>query len=342
MSVATTQAPAAGAVNLDPAVPAPMTNVAEYGFEGRFEDWTGDARFYEYSKAANPIGSGHTPKIPVVRFGPELYQDGPTGVVPLDLSKELGITSGAATSPGLLANFVRIRAGERVSTSPNATSQLYYVLYGRGFSAVNGRMVQWEKGDFLTLPAGTRSTFYADPETDAALYWVHDEPLLRYLGAEANEPRFRATKFRRADAVAELEAIAARPGANDKSRVSVLLANADEEQTLTITHVLWAMFGLLPADQEQRPHRHQSVALDLILDAEPGCYTLLGTRLDERGDILDPVRVDWEAGGAFVTPPGMWHAHFNESGAPAHLIPVQDAGLQTYLRSLDIRFTNRR
>ena len=62
----------------------------------------------------------------------------------------------------------------------------------------------------------------------------------------------------------------------------------------------------------------------------------------ERGEIADPVRVDWEAGGAFVTPPGMWHAHYNASGAPAHLIPVQDAGLQTYLRSLDIRFTARR
>jgi gentisate 1,2-dioxygenase len=48
--------------------------------------------------------------------------------------------------------------------------------------------------------------------------------------------------------------------------------------------------------------------------------------------------VEWEAGGAFVTPPGMWHAHVNESGAPAHLIPIQDAGMQTYLRSLDIRF----
>jgi hypothetical protein len=38
----------------------------------------------------------------------------------------------------------------------------------------------------------------------------------------------------------------------------------------------------------------------------------------------------------------MWHVHYNDSGAPAHLIPVQDAGLQTYLRSPDIRFTARR
>jgi hypothetical protein len=115
-------------------------------------------------------------------------------------------------------------------------------------------------GDFLTLPANSQATFYADPGSDATLYWVHDEPLLRHLGAEATEPRFRATKFRRADTVTRLNEIASRPGANEKSRVSVLLANAEQEQTLTITHVLWAMFGLLPPDQEQRPHRHQSVA----------------------------------------------------------------------------------
>jgi len=327
--------------DLDPTVPAPVTNVAEYGFEGRFDDWADNARYFEYSKAANPIGSGHAPQVPIQRFGPEVYLDAPTGVVPLDLSKELGINAGAATSPALLANFVRIRAGEQIGTSPNATSQLFYVLFGRGFAAVNGQLVKWEKGDFLTLPAGTHSVFYADAET--AIYWVHDEPLLRYLGAEATRPRFRATKFCRADAVAKLEEIAARPGANENSRVSVLLANANQEQTLTITHVLWAMFGVLPPHQEQRPHRHQSVALDLILDAPPsGCYTLLGTRLDERGDIVDPIRVDWQAGGAFTTPPGMWHAHFNETDEPAHLIPVQDAGLQTHLRSLDIKFTQRR
>lgn len=36
--------------------------------------------------------------------------------------------------------------------------------------------------------------------------------------------------------------------------------------------------------------------------------------------------------------PGLWHSHHNESGRPAYLVPIQDAGLHTYLRSLDIRF----
>ncbi|OBK14320.1 cupin [Mycobacterium asiaticum] len=327
---------------LDPTIPAPMTDVTEVAFEGRFEewaDWGEDARYFEYTQAADPIGSGHTPRVPIAQFSPDLYRDQPTGIIPLDLSGDMGITSGAATSPALLANFVRIRSNERVETSPNATSQLYYVLYGRGAAIVDGTLIRWEKGDFLTLPAGTPATFCAGADT--AMYWVHDEPLLRYLGVRATEPRFRPTKFRRADVVAELQQIAARPGANRRNRVSVLLANAEQEQTLTLTHVLWAMFGVLPPGREQRPHRHQSVALDLILDAQPGCYTLLGTQLDSSGRIADPIRVDWQAGGAFTTPPGMWHAHYNESGAPAHLIPVQDAGLQTHLRSLDMQFSRR-
>jgi gentisate 1,2-dioxygenase len=326
------------ALDLDPTVPAAGRAPSE--LDDRFEDWTGDGRFFEYSKAADPLAVGTISRLPAATFGAELYRDGPTRVVPLDLSAELGIGGGPATSPALLASFVRICAGDRLATSVNATSQLYYVLHGRGFSVVNGAMVRWSKGDFLVLPAGSAATHHA--EDDTAMYWVTDEPLLRYLGVEATTPRFRPTRFSREDAVAELQRIADAPGANAKNRVSVLLANAEQEQTLTITHVLWAMFGLLPVGQVQRPHRHQSVALDLILDCQPGCYTLLGDRLDERGEIVDPIRVDWEPGGAFVTPPGKWHAHHNESGAPAHLVPVQDAGLHTYLRSLDIRFTDRR
>ena len=65
------------------------------------------------------------------------------------------------------------------------------MLDGRGSAAVSGRLVEWEKGDFLTLPAGAHSVFYAG--TDTVLYWVHDEPLMRYLGADATRPRVRAT-----------------------------------------------------------------------------------------------------------------------------------------------------
>lgn len=314
-------------------------DLGERDFEGRFADWTGPARYFEYTRAANPIGLGLTPKVPMERFPAALHSDGPTRIVPLDLSEAMKIEGGPATSPGLLASFVRIQAGESVTTSPDATSELYYVLSGAGFSAVNGALIRWGQGDVITLPAGSRSQHYAD--SDAVFYWVHDEPLLRYLGVTAVTPRFEPTLFPASRSLAELDAIANAPHATDRNRLSVLLGNEATPQTLTATHVLWAMVGLLPAGAVQPPHRHQSVALDLIIDCRPGCYTLVGDSVDGDGKIVKPTRVDWEEGGAFVTPPGKWHAHHNESGEDAHLIPVQDAGLQTYLRSLDIRFATR-
>lgn len=300
------------------------------------EDWADEARYFEYSAAADPIRSGHTPRIPVHQFPASLHLDRSTGVIPLDLSAELGLGSGPATSPALVASFVCLAAGEQIETRAAATSELFVVLRGTGRSAVRDQTLSWAEGDVFVLPCGAAPVHEAD--TDAAFYWVTDEPLLRYLGVAPVEARFAPTYFAAERLDAELAVVARDPLALARSRVSVLAATASQTQTLTATHVLWAMYGLLPVDAVQRPHRHQSVALDLILEARPGCYSLLGDKLDDGGEIIDPIRVDWESGGAFVTPPGMWHAHVNESGAPARLLPIQDAGLHTYLRSLDIRF----
>ena len=78
----------------------------------------------------------------------------------------------------------------------------------------------------------------------------------------------------------------------------------------------------------QAPHRHNSVALDLAVVGGAGdVYTLLGRELDSEGNIVSPLRVDWESGGVFVTPPGWWHSHHNEGDATAWVLPMQDAGL---------------
>ncbi len=301
------------------------------------EDWTGDARYFEYSKAANPVGSGRTPTIPLQAFPASLHAGRPTGVIELDQSEALGIGHGPATSPGLCASFLRIAADESVTTRPVATSELLFVLDGSGTSVLDGGgELRWGAGDLFVLPCGTGTEHRAD--TDVTCYRVTDEPLLRHLGVAPTSPRFGPTHFPARRIRAELDAIVASPHATDRNRLAVLLANADQDRTLTATHVLWAMFGLLPEGAVQKPHRHQSVALDLIIDCRPGCYTSVGRSIDGDGRIVRPERIDWEPGGAFVTPPGLWHSHHNESGADAHLLPIQDAGLHTYLRTLDIRF----
>jgi gentisate 1,2-dioxygenase len=301
------------------------------------DELTQDALFYEYSRAADPIGSGAIPSVPHAEFSATLHEQGPTRVIPLDLSRQLGCP-GPATSPSLCANFLHIRPGESIRVQPNASSQLYFVIRGRGQTQFGDTQFPWGTGDFVTLPAGNAAVHQA--ENDAALYWVHDEPMVRYLGARAESPTFRPTLYRAEEARAELAKAEADPEAQRRSRISVLLANRACDQTLTVTPTLWAMLGVLPVGDVQAPHRHQSVALDLIIDCQPGCYTLIGKDLDDHGRIIDPERVDWKPASAFVTPPGLWHTHFNESGTAAYLLPIQDAGLQTYLRTLDIRFSD--
>jgi gentisate 1,2-dioxygenase len=296
-----------------------------------------DAQYFEYTKAANPIGAKLISLVPFKTFPATLYADGPTRVVPLDLSAELGCAA-PATGPGLLANFVRVLAGEKLEIDPVATSQIFYAIGGRGAAVQDGHRVPFSAGAFFALPGGCPATLAADE--DATLYYVNDAPLLTYLGAGSVTPRFTPTLYPADRAAAELRKVAEDTHASVRSRISVLLANQRFPQTRTVTHVLWAMFGLLPGHSVQKPHRHQSIALDFIVDCPPGCYSLVGTKLNEQGEIESPTRVEWEPGMAFVTPPGYWHAHINESDSSARLIPIQDAGLQTYLRALDIRFVS--
>jgi gentisate 1,2-dioxygenase len=295
---------------------------------------TEDVAIFEYSKAADPISSGATPRVPIKVFTPDLYASGPTRVVPLDLSADLR-TPAAATGPSLLANFVRIKAGETLATSPNATSEFYYVIRGSGETETETGSISWSSGDIFALP-GIAAVHHAN--NDAAFYMVNDAPLLAYLGVQKSESRFSPTLYQAANILAELDKAKNDPYASKRSRVSVLLSNRRFDQTMTITHTLWSMFGIVPPGTRQLPHRHQSVALDFVVDARPGVYTLVGTELASDGSIQNPTRVDWEKGAAFVTPAGYWHEHVNESGSDAFVMPIQDAGLHTYLRTLDIQF----
>lgn len=299
------------------------------------EGVTRDAEYFEYTSSANPIGAKLITQIPYRSFLASLYDSGATRIVPLDLSAELRC-QGPATGPGLLASFVRVVGGEYVTLNPNATSQVFYAFDGSGTVQQGETVLPFAKGDFFALPGGTEAVLTAD--ATARLYSVNDEPLLGYLGVTPAKARFSPTLYPAARAQEELSKVENAPGAARRNRVSILLGNANFPQTRTVTHSMWAMFGVINPGSMQKPHRHQSIALDFICECRPGCYTLVGTELDAKGNIVNPERVDWSPGMAFVTPPGCWHAHFNESGANGQLIPFQDAGLHTYLRSLDIRF----
>ena len=62
--------------------------------------------------------------------------------------------------------------------------------------------------------------------------------------------------------------------------------------------------------------------------------------LNQDGTIKNAEKVYWKTRSVFTTPPGLWHSHHNESDHDAFVLPLQDAGLYTYQRTLDIKFVN--
>ena len=294
--------------------------------------WDTDTLYYEFSAAVAP----KLPAIPCTSFDAELHQQGMTRIIPLDLSQQIGSVA-PATSPLISAYFLRICSQENLKTSSPATAQLFYVIRGQGTTETEYGTMEWAKGDLFTLPSCGSAIHSASEDT--AIYWVTDEALVNYLGVTATKPRFQPSLYPSDRIMAELQQIAQEPGAIKRNRIGVLFGNKATQLTRSLTHTLWALMVYLPGGTEQKPHCHNSVAIDLVIEAPESAYTLVGKSLDAEGNIINGERVYWKSGSVFVTPPGLWHSHHNESDQDALILPVQDASLHSYIRTLDQRWS---
>jgi gentisate 1,2-dioxygenase len=302
---------------------------------------------YEYMSASNPT----LPKIPVLVHSYKLYQDGPSRIIPFDVSKELNILYNC-TSPNLLASFIRIIENDTLECKSCATSNAFYIIKGSGvFFIPNYGVINYNEGDMIVVPEIYNSfskIVITSKKSDTAIYWINDEPLLKYLNVVPNFRNFEPTLFRKEIMLEKIEEISHHENVEHKNRLGILLGNKKTDYlenggsgTLTLTPTMWSLLNVLPKNSFQKPHRHNSVALDLSVSG--GCkdvYTLMGPELDETGTkVKNPTRVNWEDGSVFITPPGWWHSHHNDSDTDAYVLPIQDAGLYTYQRTLNIEFS---
>jgi len=283
--------------------------------------------------------------------------------MPFDLSGDLECDY-PATTPNLLANFVRIIEGEQLETGVSlaATSQTFYVIRGSGRSRTRNGTVSWGPGDMFVLPylgddadpvctnAGAQCVVHScavEPtHGGCALYWVHDEPMLQHLGVRPSarlrfEPAFYSAAAM-SDTVQSISNTDADGGT--KNRRGILLGNAATPQTRTLTPTLWSLLNTIGPKSDQKAHKHNSVALDLaVVGSAAGgkpVYTRMAREIDSSGALIEPVVAHWSTGGVFVTPPGWWHSHHNEGDEDAWVLPIQDAGIYTHQRTLDIRFAD--
>ena len=293
---------------------------------------------YEYEKNVNP----HLNHIP---FYEKNIKECNYGIDIINFSDVFNV-SYKSTTPNLLASFIKIENDGEIEFNNiqynelNASSHLFYILKGNAaiyFDSDSEKTVH--SGDILISPCFNSLKIKNVGSEDVEIYYINDSPLINYLGSKTEKKLFKAAIYTNAFLVKNLIDLS-----NQKNnRKGILLSNKDTEELgiNTITPVLWALYNELPPKTTQKPHKHNSVALDLCIkcsDSE-NIYTLIGDTLDENGNILNPTKVNWKEGSMFITPPGLWHSHNNDGDTYAYILPIQDAGLLLYQRILGIVLT---
>jgi len=291
---------------------------------------------FEYEKNVNP----HLNNVP---FFEKDINSCNYGINIIDFSNIFNV-SHKSTTPNLLASFIKLNKNETIELDNNeiivdfnATSHIFYIIKGEcSIHIENDNEQSVLKGDILITPCFNSIKIKNTSEEELQVYYINDSPLVNYLGNKAHKKIFKTAVYKNEFILKKLNELS-NPNNNRKG---ILLSNKDTELlgVNTITPVLWALYNELPPNTIQKPHKHNSVALDLCVkccDSE-NIYTLIGDELDENGNIVNPQKVLWKEGCMFITPPGLWHSHNNVGDTYAYVLPIQDAGLLLYQRILGI------
>lgn len=99
-------------------------------------------------------------------------------------------------------------------------------------------------------------------------------------------------------------------------RRNFLLFNPVGDNDHDTVRTLVVAFQMIKPGEYARPHRHSPNAMRLILDAGPGCFT-----------VVDGVKLPMRTGDFLLTPGGCWHSHYNEGDDNAYWIDVLDVPL---------------
>ncbi len=249
-----------------------------------------------------------------------------TGAIELDASDALS-TAWPATTPTLLCRYLKIRAGDTLQASRNASGEVLYVMHGQGESAGGGDSIAWAAGDVFCLPGGVHAAHRA--QTEALLFSVTDEPLLSFAGLRAPAPgqgAVEAVLWPAAEIERRFAAVWSRPITGRTTGAAVQFSTRLTMPSFATTPFLNVSINTLAAGCDQRPHRHNGVAVTLAIEGE-GVHS-----------VISGERVDWVTGAAQITPATALHSHHNRGPRRMRSLVIQDEGLHLYTRTPGFSF----
>ncbi|HAC33216.1 MAG TPA: hypothetical protein DCF45_01725 [Gammaproteobacteria bacterium] len=252
----------------------------------------------------------------------------------IDFSKELGV-AWPATMPDLLAGNVMVAAGDTTRIGDGAGGVILLILAGGGTLQSDQEQVELRAGDIACLP-GNQGITVSGGSAGLHYFFVDDSPLLSYLGWEVKTTdRTRFTHYPAEVLKARLDEYEA--AGIDASGVFLSHQGLPDEKLAT-PHLFAHLNRLMPGARNT-VHAHAAPALTYVIHGGNNCYSLLGEPL-VNGEIENPARVDWVDGQLSITPPNLWHGHFNDGDEPILSLVIQPAGLYYNDRTMNFQFAD--
>jgi gentisate 1,2-dioxygenase len=286
------------------------------------------ARYFNTGNAFNQAKAPVPARIFTEEPAKALSPASPTGFFECDTSKELGCAF-MATTPWLLVRYARIRAGESLRAELSATGVIAYVIEGAGGTQCGAERFEWSAGDIFVLPGGVPQIHHAGAG-DAVLWIVTNEPLLALENLRPPAPGNAPTDavHYRADDIARQIGLLYQVGRGQDIAGSALILSSDrQEENRNVLPTLLVGMNSLPGGGSQRPHRHNSVAVTLVIQGER-CHS-----------IVDGQRIEWSPWATTITPAVAVHSHYNEGRQRAMFLIVQDSGFYSHARTMGFQFS---
>ena len=252
-----------------------------------------------------------------------------TGLIPCDTSGEMKCNF-PATSPFVLAYYARINANETLTTDFVASGSIYYVIQGEGKTVSGDESISWGSGDIFVLPGGERQIHQASKEM-AILWVVTNEPQLAFEHLQSPEKGAAPTEiihYPASEIKKQIELIYKVGRGDDIAGSALIFSSSMQEETRNVLPTLTLAMNSLPAGGSQRPHRHNSVAVSLVIKGE-NCFSM-----------IDGERKDWAPWATTITPPVSVHSHHNEGDEQSMFLIVQDGGLYYHARAMGFEFVD--
>ena len=290
--------------------------------------YTQRARYFDSENAFNIV---HSP-VPGHSFVAErdraFSQNTGTRFIPLDQSDTMNL-SYPATTPLILASYARISAGDVLTHTPCASAVFGFVIKGQGCSLQGEEKIEWGEGDVFCFSGGVPISHSSAAE-DSILWVVTNEPQLAFEGflpPDLSSAPVQATHFPAAEIERELKVADAKIKDHLAAGLAVVISTKKLEESKNISPSLTLAMNQLRAGGVQPPHRHNSVAVSLIVDGSDG-YSM-----------VDGIRKNWEPWVTIVTPPESVHSHHNDSSSQASWLIVQDGGLYYHCRTMGFSYS---